>query len=199
VTERWCEIVTDSLSEQLREVVARPGTDILAALREFRLLPAADEQETRVLAAEDLAFDRDLQSARAHLDPQRPHQIVDSTTAALFAGGCIVHTWASPPFLRFPSVPEFGQSLVLYFEGLAPAARYTAVVDLQVVSTGGSVSSFATGSPERLLVTHEDIGGARVSVPVAFTTIEGGSAVVVLQPVDETELKWLGADIFEGS
>jgi hypothetical protein len=50
-----------------------------------------------------------------------------------------------------------------------------------------------------LLVTHENISGGRMTVPVAFTTIEGGSAVVVLQPVDETEFEWLGADIFEGS
>jgi hypothetical protein len=123
---------------------------------------------------------------------------VDSTTAGLFAGGCILNTLA-PPFLWFPSLPEFGPSLILDFQGLAPATRHTAVVDLQVVSTGGSVSIYATGSPERLLVTHEDTGGARKSVPVAFTTTEPGGAVVFFLPVDETEIQWLGADIFEGS
>jgi hypothetical protein len=77
-------VMTDSLNEQLRDAVARPGTDVLVALQELRLLPQADDQETRVLADEDLAFDRDLRIARAHIDPQRLHQIVES-----FGGACM--------------------------------------------------------------------------------------------------------------
>jgi hypothetical protein len=196
VTGRWCEIMTDSLSEQLRDVVARPGTDVFAALQEFQLLPSADDQETRVLAAEDLAFDRGLRSARAHIDPQRPHEIVESTGGALYAKGCELNTWGSPPFMRLSRLPELDPFLILNFVGLAPKTRHTAVIDMQVVSTGGSVRISATNNPARSLVTHENTDGARVSVPVALTTTEGGAAVLVFRLDDQTEFDWLGADIF---
>jgi hypothetical protein len=127
--------MADSLSERLRDAVARPGTDVLVALQELRLLPEADHQETRVLADEDLAFDRDLRSARAHIDPQRPHQIVESFGGALYAKGCELNTWGSPPFMRLSRLPELNPFLILNFVGLAPETRHTAVIDMQVVST----------------------------------------------------------------
>jgi hypothetical protein len=45
-------------------------------------------------------------------------------------------------------------------------------------------------------VTHENTNGARVSVPVALTTTQGGDAVLVLLLDDQTEFDWLGGDVF---
>lgn len=45
-------------------------------------------------------------------------------------------------------------------------------------------------------MTHENTSGARVSVPVALTTTQGGEAVLVFVAVDQTEFDWLGTDIF---
>jgi hypothetical protein len=188
--------MTESLNEQLRDVVARPGTDVLAALREVELLPTADDQETRVLAAEELAFDRESRSPRAHIDAQRPHQIEGSTVASLYAGGCHLNTLCAPAFMRFSRLPGLLPFLILNFEGLAPEERHTAVIDLQVVSPGGSVSIDATNNPATSVVTHESTGGAQVSVPVALTTQAHGGAVLILQVDEQTECDWFGADIF---
>lgn len=188
--------MTDSPGEQLRDVVARPGTDVLVSLRELELLPSDDDQETRSLAAEDLAFDRDPRSALAHIDPQRPHQIAGSTGATLYAKGCDLNTFGSPAFMRFSRLSELVPFLILSFDGLAPGTRHTAVVDLQVVSTGGSITISATNNPARSVVTQQNTGGARVSVPVALTTTPGGGAVLVVMVDNQTELDWFGADIF---
>lgn len=188
--------MTDSPGEQLRDVVARPGTDVLVSLRELELLPSDDDQETRSLAAEDLAFDRDPRSALAHIDPQRPHQIVGSTGATLYAKGCDLNTFGSPAFMRFSRLSQLVPFLILDVEGLAPGTRHTAVVDLQVVSTGGSITISATNNPARSVVTHQNTGGARVSVPVALTTTPGGGAVLLVMVDNQTELDWFGADIF---
>jgi hypothetical protein len=184
--------MTDSLREQLRDVVARPGTDVLESLRELELLPPDDDQETRALAAEDLAFDRDHRSAQARIDPQRPHQIEGSTRATLYAKGCDLNTTSAPEFMRFSRLSAF---LMLDFVGLAAETRHIAVVDMQVVRPGGSVTIFATRNPARSVVTHENTDGARVSVPVAFTTTSGG-AVLLLTVDDQSEFIWFGADIF---
>jgi hypothetical protein len=188
--------MTESLNAQLRDVVARPGTDVVAALREVELLPAADGQETRVLAAEELAFDRESRSPRAHIDPERPRQTDGSTVASLYAGDCHLNTFVSPAFMRFSRLPDVRPFLILNFEGLAPEERHTAVIDLQVVSAGGSVSIDATNNPATSVVTHENTGGAQVSVPVALTTLAHGGAVLILQVGEQTECDWFGADIF---
>jgi hypothetical protein len=195
-TERSCAIMTNSVHEQLRELAARPGTDVLAALRELRLLPSADNQETRVLTAEDLASDRDRQSARAHLEPRLPSQVEGETGASLYAGLSDLNTLAFPSILRLARLPEQNPFLFLYFFGHAPSTPHTVYVDMQVVSTGGGVRITATNNPEELLVTPAGTGGARVSVPVLLTTDQLGNANLTMLLDDQTEFYWFGAELW---
>jgi hypothetical protein len=67
-----------------------------------------------------------------------PTQIVESFGGALYAKGCELNTWGSPPFLRLSRLPELSPFLILNLVGLAPETRHTAVIDMQVVSTGGA-------------------------------------------------------------
>jgi hypothetical protein len=128
--------------------------------------------------------------------PAATHQIVESFGGALYAKGCELNTWGSPPFMRLSRLPELNPFLILNFVGFAPETRHTAVIDMQVVSTGGSVRISATNNPARSLVTHENTNGARVSVPVALTTTQGREAVLVFVLDDQAEFDWLGTDIF---
>jgi hypothetical protein len=188
--------MTDSVREQLRELVARPGTDVLAALRELRLLPSADDQKTRVVAAEDLASDRDHQSARAHLEPRLPVQVEGSTGASLFASHSSLDTINFPSILRLSPSPEVTTFLLLYFFGHAPSTPHTVFVDMQVLSTGGGVRIAASNSPDELLVTQAGTDGARVSVPVPLTTDPLGNATLTLLPEDQTKFDWFGAELW---
>jgi hypothetical protein len=188
--------MTDSVHEQLRELVARPGTDVLAALRELRLLPSADDQKTRILAAEDLASDRDRRSACAHLEPRLPSQVEGVTGASLYAGLSDLNTLAFPSILRFSRSPELNPFLYLYFFGHAPSTPHTVYVDMQVVSTEGGVRIIATNNPEELLVTQAATGGARVSVPVPLTTDPLGNASLTMLLDDQTKFNWFGAELW---
>lgn len=98
--------MTDSVHEQLRELVGRPATDVVAALRELRLLPSADDQETQLLAAEYVASDRDRRSARAHLEPRLPSEVEGATGASLYAGLSDLNTRTFPSTLRLLSYPS---------------------------------------------------------------------------------------------
>lgn len=188
--------MTDSVHEQLRELVARPGTDVLAALRELRLLPSADDQKTRVLAAEDLASDRDRRSARAHLEPRLPLQVEGETGASLYASHSDLNTLIFPSILRFSSSPELNPFLLLHFFGHAPSTPHTVFVDMQVLSTGGGVRITATNNPDELLVTQAGTDGARVSVPMPLTTDPLGNASLMMQLDDQTEFNWFGAELW---
>ena len=188
--------MTDSVREQLRELVARPGTDVLAALRELRLLPSADDQETRVLAAEDFASDRERRSARAHLEPRLPVQVEGATGASLYAGRSDLNTLVFPSILRLSRSPELNPFLLLYFFGHAPSTPHTVFVDMQVLSTGGGVRITATNNPDELLVTQVGTDGARVSVPVPLTTDATGNASLMMLLDDQTELDWFGAELW---
>jgi hypothetical protein len=189
--------MTDSVREQLRELVARPGTDVLAALRELRLLPSADDQKTRVLAAEDLASDRDRQSARAHLEPRLPLQVEGSTGASLIATHSALDTIVFPSILRLSNPPEQPSSLLLlYFFGHAPSTPHTVYVDMQVLSTGGGARITATNNPDELQVTHAATAGARVSVPVPLMTDPLGNASLSMLLLDQTEVDWFGAELW---
>jgi hypothetical protein len=190
-------IMTDSVREQLGELVARPVTDVLAALRELRLLPSADDQETRILAAEDLASDRDRRSARAHLEPRAPFQVVEGATgASLYASRSDLNTLGHPSILRLLRSPELHPFLLLYFFGHAPSTPHTVFVDMQVLSTGGGVRITATNNPEELLVTQAGTDGARVSVPVRLTTDPTGDATLMIRLDDQTEFDWFGAELW---
>jgi hypothetical protein len=189
--------MTDSVREQLRELVARPGTDVLAALRELRLLPSADDQKTRVLAAEDLASDRDRQSARAHLEPRLPLQVEGATGASLFATRSNLDTIIFPSILRLSRSPEEPSPLLLlYFFGHAPSTPHTVFVDMQVLSTGGGVRIAATNNPDELVVTQAATAGARVSVPVPLTTDPLGNASLSMLLHDQTDMNWFGAELW---
>jgi hypothetical protein len=188
--------MTDSVREQLRELVARPGTDVLAALRELRLLPSADDQETRVLAAEDFASDRERRSARAHLEPRLPVQVEGATGASLYAGRSDLNTLIFPSILRLSRSPELNPFLLLYFFGHAPSTPHTVFVDMQVLSTGGGVRITATNNPDELLVTQAGTDGARVSVPMPLTTDATGNASLLMLLDDQTELDWFGAELW---
>jgi hypothetical protein len=188
--------MTDSVREQLRELVARPGTDVLAALRELRLLPSADDQKTRVLAVEDLASDRDRQSARAHLEPRLPLQAEGATGASLYANRSNLNTLVFPSILRLSRSPELNPFLLLYFFGHAPSTPHTVFVDMQVLSTGGGVRITATNSPDELLVTQAGTNGARVSVPVPLATDPLGNATLTMLLDDQTEFDWFGAELW---
>lgn len=188
--------MTDSAREQLRELVARPGADVLAALRELRLLPSADNQQTRVLAAEDLASDRDRRSARAHLEPRLPLQVEGATGASLYASRSDLNTLVFPSILRISRSAELNPFLLLYFFGHAPSTPHTVFVDMQVVSTGGGVSIGATNNPDELLVTQAGTDGARVSVPVPLTTDPVGDATLMMLLDDQTKVDWFGAELW---
>jgi hypothetical protein len=187
--------MTDSVREQLRELVGRPATDVVAALRELRLLPSADDQETRVLAAEDFASDRDRRSARAHLEPRLPSQVEGATGASLYASRSELNTVIFPSILRLLGSPQLHPFLLLYFFGHAPSTPHTVFVDMQVLSTGGSVR-IHTSNPEELLVTQAGTEGARVSVPVPLTTDPLGDAILMLVLDDQTEVDWFGAELW---
>jgi hypothetical protein len=188
--------MTDSVREQLRELVARPGTDVLAALRELRLLPSADDQKTRVLAAEDLASDRDRRSARAHLEPRLPLQVEGETGASLYASSSDLNTLIFPSILRFSRSPQVNPFLLLHFFGHAPSTPHTVFVDMQVLSTGGGVRIAATNNPDELLVTRAGTDGERVSVPMPLTTDPLGNASLMMQLDDQTEFNWFGAELW---
>jgi hypothetical protein len=187
--------MADSLDARLRDVVTRSGADVHAALQEFR---EADDRETRILADEDLAFDRGLRSVRAHLDPRQPHQIVESVSAGLFANQCNLNSLASPPFMFLARSKDGNSLLILEFGGLTPETRHIAVIDMQMDSTEGGVRISATNNPAWSLVTHERTGGAQVSVPVAFTTRDDGGALLLFVLDDGAECFWFGTDIFSG-
>jgi hypothetical protein len=188
--------MTDSVLEQLRELVARPGTDVLDALRGLRLLPSADDQKTRVIAAEDLASDRDRRSARAHLEPRLPLQVEGATGASLYASRSDLNTLGFPSILRLSRSPELNPFLLLYFFGHAPSTPHTVFVDMQVLSTGGGVRIAATNNPDELLVTQAGTDGARVSVPVPLTTDPTGNATLTMLLDDQTEMNWFGAELW---
>jgi hypothetical protein len=188
--------MTDSVLEQLRELVARPGTDVLDALRGLRLLPSADDQKTRVIAAEDLASDRDRRSARAHLEPRLPLQVEGATGASLYASRSDLNTLGFPSILRLSRSPELNPFLLLYFFGHAPSTPHTVFVDMQVLSTGGGVRIAATNNPDELLVTQAGTDGARVSVPVPLTTDPLGNASLTMLLDDQTEFDWFGAELW---
>jgi hypothetical protein len=188
--------MTDSVGEQLRELVARPGTDILAALRELRLLPSADDQKTRVLAAEDLASDRDRPSARAHLEPRLPLQVEGATGASLFARRSDLNTLIFPSILRLSRSPGLNPFLLLYFFGHAPSTPHTVFVDMQVLSTEGGVRITATSNLDELLVTHAGTHGDRVSVAVPLTTDPLGNGTLTMLLDDQTVFNWFGAELW---
>ena len=189
--------MTDSVHEQLRELVARPGADVPSALRELGLLPSADDQKTRVLTAEDLASDRDRRSARAHLEPRLPLQVEGETGASLYANRSDLNTLAHPSTLRLSRSPEeLSPLLYLHFFGHAPSTPHTVFVDMQVLSTGGGVRIVASNNPDELLVTHAGTDGARVSVPVPLTTNPLGNASLAMWLDDQTEFNWFGAELW---
>jgi hypothetical protein len=76
--------------------------------------------------------------------------------------------------------------------GLPAETQHTVAIDMWVSSASGKVRITATESPVEVLVSHSE---NPVTVPVAFTTNENGSGILLLRPVDETSFDWFGASL----
>jgi hypothetical protein len=180
--------------QQIIETIAKPYTDVLALLREQKILPPASEVRENRFVVDERVVDK-LQEAILRIDPTAPRKVVEPTTAGLYAASANVFTEGGPPYIRLPSFPEVSPYLMLYFRGLAPESQHTVAVDMQVYSAGGTVRIEATGSPLVMLVTHSATNGAPVTVPVAFT-VNAHFSAVLLQRVGETGFDWFGASLF---
>jgi hypothetical protein len=182
--------------EHLRRILAEPENDKFSALRAQGLIPDEAGRESQEFMVGDTST-FDLGSVKVHLDPQSPHA-TDSGTGVFgtFASDAYVNTEGAPPYIRLPSFPEYSPYLISWFFGLTPATQYTALVDMQVYSVGGSVRISAVENPSVVLVTNAGTGGARVSVPIILTTRADGYGSLLLQRVGETGFDWLGVDLF---
>jgi hypothetical protein len=183
--------------QQIIETLARPYTDVIAVLREWKMLPSASEvRETQFVIDKRIADQ--LREAILRIDATAPHQIVGSAIAGVLARYAHVNTEGLgrlPPYLRFePSsgAPQLLQYLVCFFMGLPAETQHTVAVDMWVSSASGKVRITATESPVEVLVSHSE---NPVTVPVAFTTNENGSGILLLRPVDETSFDWFGASL----
>jgi hypothetical protein len=189
-------VMTSPPLERMRNVFAGPeiaSLETLAALRELGLVPPADGHDEQMFVP-----DKDFAPAAAitHLDPHTLHRTDGATgVSGVYVAETYISTESDPPYLRLPSFPEASPYLIIYFMGRAAAAQFTATLDMQVFSTGGSVRITATNSPAATILSNAATGGARVRVPIFFTTTGDGFASLLIQRIGETGFDWFGVDL----
>ncbi|MFE3445178.1 hypothetical protein ACFXNW_19280 [Nocardia sp. NPDC059180] len=198
------------IEQRMYDILARPGSGpqaTLAALRELNLVPPADGFTMRTLEPADFssviaADDLDgvaLAAPLVHLDPNTPFKMdgatgrssVYSTDTSIATGG----TATNPAYFRLPSFPESSPYLIIYFHGRQSGKQFTATLDLEVFSSGGSVRISATNNPLAVILSHAATGGARVRVPVNFTTTADGYGSLLIQRIGQTGFDWFGVDL----
>lgn len=196
------DIGTNSPIEQrMHDILARPEIGpqaTLAALRELDLVPPADGYEVRTLEPAELDGVAPAASL-VHLDPNTPFKTdgatgrssVYSTNTIIATGG----TETSPAFFRLPSFPDLNPYLYIYFHGRPAGKQFTATLDMQVYSSGGSVRISATNNPIATILSHGATGGARVRVPIIFTTTAEGYGGVFIERVGQTGFDWYAVDL----
>lgn len=183
--------MTTQMHDRLREALADRDTEPMYVLRELGLLPTED------LTAHD-AKTTDVTPAApiVHIDPQTLHRTDGATgVTGVYVQDTLISTESTPPYLRLPSFPEYFPYLIIYFMGRPAGRQFTATLDVQVYSSGGSIRIGATNNPTDTILSHSATGGARVKVPIVFTTTADGFASVILQRIGETGFDWHGVDL----
>jgi hypothetical protein len=194
-----------SLSSSAVPTLSRPVSHLSRLLRDTEpagLVPllraggfvAAPDSELGYTAGPaDVRPDRD--GAVAHLDPRRPRS--DATLAGarmgMYVSDCYLNTEAEPPYLRLPSFGDHNPYLIAYLLGFPPGETRSALVDLQVFSTGGTIRLTATGNPTGVTVGFTSFP---VAVPISLTTTAEGFASIFVQRIGETGFDWHAVDVF---
>ena len=195
------------IEQRMRDILARIAEigpqATLAALRELDLVPPADGYEVRTLEPADLVGVAPLAAPLVHLDPNTPFKTdgatgrssVYSTDTYIATGGTATY----PAYFRLPSFPELYPYLHIYFHGRPAGKQFTATLDMQVYTSGGSVRISATNNPVDTILFHGATGGARVRVPINLTTNVSspvsGYGGVFIQRVGQTGFDWYGVDL----
>jgi hypothetical protein len=195
------------IEQRMLDILARPEIGpqaTLAALREAELVPPADGYEVRTLEPADLvAVAAPPAPPLVHLDPNAAFKTdgatgrssVYSTDTYIATGG----NATNPSYFRLPSFPEYFPYLHMYFAGRQAGKQFTATLDMQVYSSGGSVQITATNNPFATILSHAATGGARVRVPIILTTNASGPVSgyggVFIQRIGQTGFDWYGVDL----
>ena len=201
------DIGTISPAEQrMLDILARKEIGpqaTLAALREAELVPQADGYKVRTLKPADLVGVTPHAAPLVRLDPNTPFKTdgatgrssVYSTDTYIATGG----NATNPSYFRLPSFPEYFPYLHMYFAGRQAGKQFTATLDMQVYSSGGSVQITATNNPIATILSHAATGGARVRVPIILTTNASGPVSgyggVFIQRIGQTGFDWYGVDL----
>lgn len=199
-----------SIEQRMHDILARPETGpqvTLAALRELDLVPPIDGHKVRNFDPSDFSdlvnpTDLDgvtLAAPLVHLDPNTPFMTdgatgrsrLYSTDTGIATGG----TAAQPAYFRLPGLPDKYPYLIIYFDGRQGGQQFTATLDLEVYSSGGSVRITATNNPLEMILSYGATNGARVQVPISLTTTADGYATVFVQRIAQTGFDWYGVDL----
>ncbi|HEY7068743.1 MAG TPA: hypothetical protein VH479_01460 [Acidimicrobiales bacterium] len=181
-------------AERIDDLLRRPPSEVLPALREAGLLP--ERPTTRVWGPDpDQAVP--VVAPFAVVDPRKPY-VADRASLYTYRPQWYASSGTAPAVSIHATPGQFDGTLYVMLTGLGAGRPGLVVVDLLVYGPAGtSLSISATGNPVITAVSREATGGQRVQVPVGFASNSAGTALVYLAPTQVGHGgEWYGTTVY---
>ncbi len=184
--------MTDIL-DRTASILERPTQDTFAALRADGLLPATT---TETIYVRDAAQVQPSFASLAQIDPRRTH--TPGRASLSISGATWFFTNDSSGEASIKSGTGQFSAIFLSFVGLGANRKLIGWFDLRVFGPGSSSLTIGgSGNPSTVVVSNQQTGGARTSVPFAMTaTADGRATAYIVGTLNGHGGSWYGTTLW---